>query len=116
MYKWKDNNYYTLKCVHILSSLHSPKNTGHVNRKSKDGTYKLFSCPKVLIDYNKNMNFVDNFDRLNGDYKLDRKSIKWYLRLIFHFVVSAIFMVAFCDSTIFFNALLQKNTTFIALI
>jgi len=33
MYKWKDN-----KCVHLLSSLHSPEDTGNVNRKSKDGT------------------------------------------------------------------------------
>jgi len=64
MYKWKDN-----KCVHLLSSLHSPKNTGNVNRKSKDRTQKLVSCPKVLIDYNKNINFVDNFDHLNSDYK-----------------------------------------------
>lgn len=85
MYKWKDN-----KCVHLLSSLNSPKDTGNVNRKSKDGNQKLVSCPKVLIDYNKNMNFVNNFYRLNSDYKLDRKSMKWYLRLIFHFVESAI--------------------------
>lgn len=54
MYKWKDN-----KCVHLLSSFHSPKDTGSVKRKSKDGTQRLVSCPKVLIDYNKNMNFVD---------------------------------------------------------
>ncbi|KAE9522897.1 hypothetical protein AGLY_016708 [Aphis glycines] len=71
MYKWKDN-----KCVHLLSSLHSPKDTGNVNRKSKDGNQKLVSCPKVLINCNKNMNFVDNFDRLNSDYKLDRKKIE----------------------------------------
>jgi len=76
MYKWKG-----YKCFHLLSSLQSPTDTGNVNRKSKDGNQKLFS---VLIDYNKNINFVDNFDRLNNDYKLDRKSMKWYLRLIFH--------------------------------
>jgi hypothetical protein len=55
MYKWKDN-----KFAHLLSSLHSPKDIGNVNRKSKN--QKLVSCPKLLIDYNKNMNFVDNFD------------------------------------------------------
>lgn len=85
MYKWKDN-----KCVHLLSSLYSPKDTSNVNRKSKNGTQKLVSCLKVLIDYNKNMNFVDNFDRLNSDYKLDRQNTKWYLRLVFNFVESAI--------------------------
>lgn len=85
MYKWKD-----YKCVHLLSSLHSPKNNENVNRKSKDGIQKLVSCLKVLIDYNKNMNFVDNFDCLNSNYKLDRKSMKRYLRLIFHFVESSI--------------------------
>lgn len=77
-------------CVNLLSSLHSPKHIGNVSRNSKDGTQKLVSCSKVLIDYNKNINFVDNFDRLNSDYKLDRKSMKWFLRLIFHFVESAI--------------------------
>ncbi|KAL5237080.1 hypothetical protein ACI65C_004490 [Semiaphis heraclei] len=61
-------------CVNLLSSLHSPKHIGNVSRNSKDGTQKLVSCSKVLIDYNKNINFVDNFDRLNSDYKLDRKS------------------------------------------
>lgn len=44
----------------------------------------------MLIDYNKNINFVDNFDCLKNDYSLDRKSMKWYLRLVYHFVECAI--------------------------
>jgi hypothetical protein len=32
------------------------------------------------------MNFVDNFDRLKGDYQMDGKSKKWWLRFLFHFI------------------------------
>lgn len=85
MYKWKDN-----KCVHFLSPIHGPTDVETVNRKSNDGTQNRISCPKVLFDYNKNMNFVDNFDRLTNDYALDRKSMRWYLRLVFHFFECAI--------------------------
>lgn len=79
MCKWKDN-----RSVHFLSSRSSPQEPIY------DGTIINVPCPQVLADYNKNMNFVDNFDRLKGDYSLDRKSSKWYLRLVFHFVDCAI--------------------------
>lgn len=36
------------------------------------------------------MNYADNFDRLKGDYSFDRKSVKRYMRLVFHFVDYAI--------------------------
>ncbi|XP_060863344.1 piggyBac transposable element-derived protein 4-like [Metopolophium dirhodum] len=80
-YKWKDR-----KTVHILSSLHSPDDKVFVNRKEKDGSTSKVPCPLALKDYNSNMNFVDNFDRLKKDYQCDRKSHKWYMRLFFHFI------------------------------
>lgn len=80
-YKWKDR-----KAVHILSSLHSPDDKVFVNRKEKDGSTSKVACPLALKDYNSNMNFVDNFDRLKKDYQCDRKSRKWYMRLFFHFI------------------------------
>lgn len=62
-----------------------------MNRKSKDGIQKTISCPMVLINYNENTNFVNNFDLLAHDYSLNRKIMKLYLRLqSFHFIDSAI--------------------------
>lgn len=55
-----------------------------MNRRAKDGTLNKVPCPKVLYDYNKNMNFVDNFDRHVQDYALNRKSTKWHMRMVFH--------------------------------
>jgi len=85
MCKWKDK-----RSVHLLSSRSLPQEPISVKRKQKDGTIVNVPCPQVLVDYNKNMNYVDNFDRLKGDYSLDRKSVKWYMRLVFHFVDCAI--------------------------
>ncbi|XP_050057150.1 uncharacterized protein LOC126550159 isoform X6 [Aphis gossypii] len=85
MCKWRDK-----RSVHLLSSRSLPQEPISVKRKQKDGTIINVPCPQVLVDYNKNMNYVDNFDRLKGDYSLDRKSIKWYMRLVFHFVDCAI--------------------------
>lgn len=78
-YKWKDN-----KCVYFLSNFHNPGETVEVQRKEKDGTRKSIPCPKIVPDYNSNMNYVDNFDRLKGDYKINRRSRKWWPRIFFH--------------------------------
>ena len=85
MFKWKDK-----KDVYLLSNCHDPYETITVNRKEKDGSIIEIPCPNILKDYNANMNFVDNFDRLKNDYQIDRKSKKWYLRLFFHFLDAAI--------------------------
>lgn len=81
VFKWKDN-----KCVHLMSTYHDASSNDTVKRKQKDGTVTNIPCPTILKDYNINMNFVDNFDRLKGDYALDRKSKKWYARIFFHFI------------------------------
>lgn len=81
VYKWKDN-----KCVNSMSNYHTPNETVSVQRKEKDGTKTTVPCLKILPDYNAKMNFVDNFDRLKGDYSIDRKSKKWWPRLFYHFL------------------------------
>jgi len=85
MCKWKNK-----RSIHLLSSRSLPQETVSVKRRQKDGKFLDVPCPKILVDYNKNMNYVDNFDRLKGDYSLDRKSSKWYMRLVFHFIDCAI--------------------------
>lgn len=66
--KWKDK-----RTVHLLSNFHGPTQGAEVDWKNKDGTVTKVPCPAALHDYNKNMNFVDKFDQMKGQYEIDRK-------------------------------------------
>ncbi|XP_022168644.1 piggyBac transposable element-derived protein 4-like [Myzus persicae] len=70
--KWKEK-----RIVSLLSNFHDPQNVTQVQRKSKDGSATMVKCPKVLQDYNNNMNCVDKFDQNKKSYQIDRKSHKW---------------------------------------
>jgi hypothetical protein len=72
--------------VNLISTVHDPRDTMSVKRRERDGSVTHVHRPRVLHDYYRNMNFVDNFDRLKGDYECDRKSKKWWHRLFFHLV------------------------------
>lgn len=80
-YKWKDK-----RSVHLLSNFHEPLGNSEVKRKEKNGSIKKVCCPKALIDYNANMNFVDKFDQNLNLYKVNRKSHKWWHRIFFYFL------------------------------
>jgi len=69
--KWKDKRIVTL-----LSNFHDPQNVTQIQRKSKDGSATMVKCPKVLQDYNNNMNCVDKFGQNKKSYQIDRKSHK----------------------------------------
>jgi hypothetical protein len=73
MFRWKDK-----KGVNLIFSVHKLSDISSVDRMEKDGNRHKIPCPQVLKDYNRHMNFVDNFDRLKGDYQMDRKSKKWW--------------------------------------
>lgn len=79
--KWRDK-----RSVFILSNYHDPKNVGKVIRKERNGESVEVSCPEAVKDYNSNMNFVDKFDQLKSCYEIDRKSHKWWHRILFHFL------------------------------
>ena len=79
-YKWKDN-----RCVHFLSNYHGSE-TVNVKRKEKNGTQIDISGPAVVIDYNSHMGGVDKADMLRSLYDRDRKSKKWWHRLLFAFM------------------------------
>lgn len=83
--KWRDR-----RSVHLLSNYHDPSSSTEVKRKEKDGTHIQVPCPIMLRDYNKNMNFVDKFDQLRSCYGIDRKSHKWWHRIFFFFIDSAL--------------------------
>nr|CAH7747061.1 unnamed protein product [Callosobruchus chinensis] len=61
--KWKDK-----RVVHLLLNYSNPRSNTTVNRKQKDGTTIPIPCPLALVDYNKNMNFVDRFDQMKSCY------------------------------------------------
>ncbi|XP_018306394.1 piggyBac transposable element-derived protein 4-like [Mycetomoellerius zeteki] len=79
--KWKDN-----RVVSLLSNFHDPSVTIDVNRRMKDGSTKIISCPEMVKEYNKHMGYVDKADMLKSLYEVDRKSKKWWLRIVWHFV------------------------------
>lgn len=83
--KWRDK-----RIVSLLSNFHNPEDTTEVQRRSKDGSVKMVSCPKVLSEYNKHMNCVDKFDQNKKSCQIDRKAHKWWHRLFFHFIDAAV--------------------------
>lgn len=79
--KWMDN-----KPVHFLSNFHDPGDTQLISRKQKDGSTKDISCLQLVKDYNKHMGYVDKSDMLKSCYEIDRKSKKWWHRILWHFI------------------------------
>lgn len=83
--KWRDK-----RIVSLLSNFHNPEDGTVVQRRSKDGSINIVSCPKVLSEYNKYMNCVDKFDQNKKSCEIIRKAHKWWHRLFFHFIDTAI--------------------------
>lgn len=83
--KWRDK-----RIVSLLSNFHNPTETTQVQRRSKDGSITMVSCPIVLSEYNKHMNCVDKFDQNKKSCQIDRKAKKWWHRLFFHFIEAAV--------------------------
>lgn len=79
--KWRDR-----KCVLFLGNHHNPSIESTVSRKQKDGTSQSVVCPAMGKDYNKHMGYVDKLDMLKSVYEIDRKSRKWYHRILWYFV------------------------------
>lgn len=70
--KWIDK-----KSVHFLSNFHDPSVISQVNRRQKDGSLKVITCPQMAKDYNSYMGCVDKADMLKSLYEINRKSKKW---------------------------------------
>lgn len=83
--KWKDK-----RIVTMASNFHRPDVIGTCDRKKKDGDKETIKCPEIIKDYNSNMGFVDKADMLKTTYEIDRKSRKWWPRILWHFVDVAI--------------------------
>lgn len=88
--KWKDK-----RSVHLLSNFHNPEDYTEVKRKEKDGRIVPVPCPQAVSDYNSNMNYVDVFDQLLSNYKINRRSRKWWHRIFFYFIDASV-VNAYC--------------------
>ena len=77
--RWNDPQKNTAKIVSTLSTVHSleMKNTGKVSRRNDSPILK----PSVIIDYSKNMVFVDSISQIVHPYKTTRKGRKWFRKV-----------------------------------
>lgn len=76
VFKWRDN-----KPVHFASNYHGNE-INSVQRTMKDGSKLITRCPPVVKDYNRFMGGVNLADRYRSLYSVDRKSNKWWLRIV----------------------------------
>ena len=80
--KWFDK-----RDVFILSTKHLPT-MSIANDLNRDGDPIV--KPTSVLDYNKNMGGVDLFDQICKYYTFSRKTLKWWVKLFFHFINLAI--------------------------
>ena len=96
-----------LLCVHsrdtkdvlLMSNCHEPEET-KINRKKKDGSLQDVACPGPIAFYNKYMGGVDHADQIISFYDLDRKSQKWWQKVFFRMLLTAVynFYIIFCGT------------------
>lgn len=79
--KWMDS-----KSVRFISNFHSPTDLQFVGRTQKDGSKLQIPSLQLIKDYNKHMGYVDKTDMYISLYRVNRKSRKWWHRLVWHFV------------------------------
>ena len=78
--RWLDN-----KPVNLLSTYLEAAPLLKVNRWSKSSQTRVdVQCPNVVGEYNKHMGGVDLADMLLALYRIDRRSKKYYNRIIFY--------------------------------
>ena len=76
--------------VSVCSTIHAAY-TGDVTRrkvKSKQGVWSSLSypCPSPVAEYNRFMGGVDLSDQLIQYYTVQHKTLKWYRKLLYHFL------------------------------
>ncbi|GLV45956.1 hypothetical protein CBL_20663 [Carabus blaptoides fortunei] len=102
-YQWyrSDSGLTAIKCkdkrtVHLLTNFHDSEVSTQVKRRKRDGNIHPIACPQLLVDYNNNKNGVDKFDQLLANYKVDRRSKKWWHRTFFYFLDASV-INAYCN-------------------
>lgn len=85
--KWKDRG---TKSVMLASNMHNPSVQTQVSRTNKKGVKEMISCPQVVADYNAYMGGVDRFDQLLSSYSISWKSRRWWVKLFYYVLDSAV--------------------------
>lgn len=85
--KWKDRG---KKSVNVVSNMHNPTKFTTVKRTNKTGERQEIKCPESIAAYNKYMGAVDKFDQAMAAYAISWKSRRWWVKLLYYFVDSAI--------------------------
>ncbi|XP_049816312.1 piggyBac transposable element-derived protein 4-like [Schistocerca nitens] len=78
--------YKDRKPIQFPSHFYNTVNVDTASRKSKDGSRTEISCPDIVKDYNTYMGLADKSDMLKSIYEIDRKSKKWWHRILWHFL------------------------------
>ncbi|XP_068209199.1 piggyBac transposable element-derived protein 4-like [Palaemon carinicauda] len=99
---WQDTKFVT-----ILSNCHNTE-IGVTQRKIKDGTKKDLQCPEAFIFYNDHMGGVDLGDQMITLYDLDRKSKKWWIKVFFRLLMTAVY-----NAHVIHNEINHKKRPFI---
>jgi hypothetical protein len=82
---WQDK-----RSVRFLSTCCDPEGTDTVTRKRKDHESMLLKCPPVVKIYSKYMGGVDRSDRMVRTYSVSRQSKKWWYRLFYYLLDTAL--------------------------
>ncbi|CAH2000325.1 unnamed protein product [Acanthoscelides obtectus] len=64
---------------YYFADLEKMSSDEHMNEDVQD-----VACPRLVLEYNKHMGYVDKVDMLKPIYELDRKSKKWWLRIFWY--------------------------------
>jgi len=59
-------------------------------RRKKDGSRETIACPEAIVLYRKIMGGVDLADQMAGLYDLDCKSLKWWKKVFYLFLLFAV--------------------------
>ena len=93
--QWQDT-----KLVNVLSTAYFPNVDLDVMRTQKDGSWMSIKCPQPVAQYTRRMGGVDRFDQKRSFYEVGRKSKRWWLR-IFYFLLDSAIVNAFILRNIF---------------
>lgn len=99
---WRDR-----KLVYVMSTNCQPTGNTEVQRKEKDGSRQMISCPPSIVEYNRYMSGVDKADQMRGYYRVRSKGRKFY-KYLFWFLFDCAAVNAFILTKYFEPA---SNTT-----
>lgn len=78
------------KHVHVLSTVYFAQDVVTVRRKNRDGTRNSVQRPRAISEYTRRMTGVDRFDQHRTCYSVSRRSRKWWMRIFYFIIDSAV--------------------------